>query len=202
METNNKLKMSNKKLLNISSEILEILEEVSELEGELTPELEAKLAISEAQLETKANQYNWVIVKLDSNNDAIDREIERLKSLKAKNDKVTEILKNKLLDTVLLLGVDRKGVYEIKLPTITLKTRKSNSIEITGAIDDKFKKVDFKVSDLDVETAGKLSALLTSKNIKFNSTVKESKTLIKEAIKAGEEVLNASEKVNYNLVIQ
>lgn len=194
--------MSNKNLLNITSEILEILEEVSELEGELTPELEFKLAINEAQLETKTNQYNWVINNLEGNNTAIDKEIARLKSLKDKNTKVADILKNKLLDTVLLLGVDRKGVKEIKLPTITLKTRKSNSIEITGVIDDKFKKVDFKVSDLDVETAGKLSALLTSKDIKFTPTVKESKTLIKEAIKAGETVLNASEKVSYNLVIE
>lgn len=194
--------MSNKNLLNITSEILEILEEVSELEGELTPELEFKLAINEAQLETKTNQYNWVINNLEGNNTAIDKEIARLKSLKDKNTKVADILKNKLLDTVLLLGIDRKGVKEIKLPTITLKTRKSNSIEITGALDDKFKKVDFKVSDLDIETAGKLSTLLTSKNIKFIPTVKESKTLIKEAIKAGETVLNASEKVNYNLVIE
>ena len=70
------------------------------------------------------------------------------------------------------------GIDELKTPTLKVNFRKSESIEIENEdlIDDKFK----------VEKV--------TKSI--------SKTLIKEAIKNGENVLGANISVNYNLQIK
>jgi hypothetical protein len=189
-------------LFQVTGSMLQIYQELEEVGGELTPELEEALAITQENLDIKVQNYNYLINVNNFNNLAIDSEIERLKAMKVSNNKLTEILEERLLVAVKSLGIEDKGVFTLKLPTITLKTRKSTSIEIEGDVDDKFLQFDFKVSNLDSVLASKLSLLLASKNITFTPTTKVSKTMIKDALKNGETVLNAREHTNYNLVIK
>lgn len=189
-------------LFQVTGSMLQIYQELEEVGGELTPELEEALAITQENLDVKVQNYNYLINVNNFNNLAIDSEIERLKAIKVSNNKLTEILEERLLVAVKSLGIEDKGVFTLKLPTITLKTRKSTSIEIEGDVDDKFLQFDFKVSNLDSVLASKLSLLLASKNITFTPTTKVSKTMIKDALKNGETVLNAREHTNYNLVIK
>ena len=189
-------------LFQVTGSMLQIYQELEEVGGELTPELEEALAITQENLDIKVQNYNYLINVNNFNNLAIDSEIERLKAMKVSNNKLTEILEERLLVAVKSLGIEDKGVFTLKLPTITLKTRKSTSIEIEGDVDDKFHQFDFKVSNLDSVLASKLSLLLASKNITFTPTTKVSKTMIKDALKNGETVLNAREHTNYNLVIK
>ena len=189
-------------LFQVTGSMLQIYQELEEAGGELTPELEEALAITQENLDVKVQNYNYLINVNNFNNLAIDSEIERLKAIKVSNNKLTEILEERLLVAVKSLGIEDKGVFTLKLPTITLKTRKSTSIEIEGDVDDKFLQFDFKVSNLDSVLASKLSLLLASKNITFTPTTKVSKTMIKDALKNGETVLNAREHTNYNLVIK
>jgi hypothetical protein len=189
-------------LFQVTGSMLQIYQELEEVGGELTPELEEALAITQENLDVKVQNYNYLINVNNFNNLAIDSEIERLKAMKVSNNKLTEILEERLLVAVKSLGIEDKGVFTLKLPTITLKTRKSTSIEIEGDVDDKFLQFDFKVSNLDSVLASKLSLLLASKNITFTPTTKVSKTMIKDALKNGETVLNAREHTNYNLVIK
>ena len=193
---------NNNNLAQVTDTMLQIYTLLEEEGGEITPELEEILVITKENLDTKVQQYNTIINNNNYNNQAIDAEIGRLKNLKSCNDKLNEILEEKLLKAVQTLGVDVKGVFTLNLPTITLKTRKSSSIEVIGSVDDKFIQTDFKVSNLDTDMATKLANLLESKGIKFTPTAKVSKTLIKEALKAGETVLNAREETSYNLVIK
>lgn len=189
-------------LFQVTGSMLQIYQELEEVGGELTPELEEALAITQENLDVKVQNYNYLINVNNFNNLAIDSEIERLKAMKVSNNKLTEILEERLLVAVKSLGIEDKGVFTLKLPTITLKTRKSTSIEIDGDVADKFLQFDFKVSNLDSVLASKLSLLLASKNITFTPTTKVSKTMIKDALKNGETVLNAREHTNYNLVIK
>lgn len=194
--------MSDINLFQVTGSMLQIYQELEEVGGELTPELEEALAITQENLDVKVQNYNYLINVNNFNNLAIDSEIERLKAMKVSNNKLTEILEERLLVAVKSLGIEDKGVFTLKLPTITLKTRKSTSIEIEGDVEDKFLQFDFKVSNLDSVLASKLSLLLASKNITFTPTTKVSKTMIKDALKNGETVLNAREHTNYNLVIK
>lgn len=189
-------------LFQVTGSMLQIYQELEETGGEITPELEEALAITQENLDVKVQSYNYLINVNNFNNLAIDSEIERLKAMKVSNNKLTEILEERLLVAVKSLGIEDKGVFTLKLPTITLKTRKSTSIEIEGDVDDKFLQFDFKVSNLDSVLASKLGALLMSKDITFTPTTKVSKTMIKDALKNGETVLNAREHTNYNLVIK
>ena len=189
-------------LFQVTGSMLQIYQELEETGGEITPELEEALAITQENLDVKVQNYNYLINVNNFNNLAIDSEIERLKAMKVSNNKLTEILEERLLVAVKSLGIEDKGVFTLKLPTITLKTRKSTSIEIEGDVDDKFLQFDFKVSNLDSVVASKLGALLMSKDITFTPTTKVSKTMIKDALKNGETVLNAREHTNYNLVIK
>jgi len=194
--------MSDINLFQVTGSMLQIYQELEEVGGELTPELEEALAITQENLDVKVQNYNYLINVNNFNNLAIDSEIERLKAMKVSNNKLTEILEERLLVAVKSLGIEDKGVFTLKLPTITLKTRKSTSIEIDGDVADKFLQFDFKVSNLDSVLASKLSLLLASKEITFTPTTKVSKTMIKDALKNGETVLNAREHTNYNLVIK
>jgi hypothetical protein len=194
--------MSDINLFQVTGSMLQIYQELEETGGEITPELEEALAITQENLEAKVQNYNYLINNNSFNNLAIDSEIKRLQTMKACNTKLTELLEERLLTAVKSLGTEKDGVFTLKLPTITLKTRKSTSIEIDGDVADKFLQFDFKVSNLDSVLASKLATLLTSKDITFTPTTKVSKTMIKDALKNGETVLNAREHTNYNLVIK
>ena len=73
-------------LYDIKQEYLELINQVEEMEGELTPEIEQQLIINQNELQNKAIAYHSVILSKDSFNMQIDNEIKRLQTLKKRNN--------------------------------------------------------------------------------------------------------------------
>ena len=110
-------------LYDIKQEYLELIQEVEEMQGELTPEMEYKLKINQNELQNKAVAYHSYILSKDSFNMQIDSEIKRLQALKKKNNNVIENLKSRLIGAIQTFG-------EFTVGTNTFGLRKSERVEI------------------------------------------------------------------------
>ena len=112
-----------KSLYHIEAEYLTILNQVDELDGELTPELEEQLIINERELQSKSIAYLEFVSSRETLNKRIDEEIKRLQALKKSNANLISRLKNSLLNAVKLYGN-----FEVGLTTFG--TRKSSSVQV------------------------------------------------------------------------
>lgn len=110
-------------LYSIKNEYLEIVNEIEELEGELTPELEYKLKINKSDLNNKAIAYHSVILNKEAFNTTVDNEIKRLQGLKKQNNNVIDKLKNSLVSAIELYG-------DFTIGTNTFSLRKSERVEV------------------------------------------------------------------------
>jgi len=151
----------------------QLAEELIENGGELTPELEQSLAITEEQLQNKSVAYSFVIKEMDADIDIIDAEIKRLQAAKKQREKATEYLKERIKH-----AMDTFSIEEIKTPLVKINFRKSESVEVenVNALPYAYKTV--KV----VETADKVA--------------------IKEAIKNGADIIGCRLVANKNLQIR
>ena len=161
-----------KSLYVIKEEYLDLISQIEQAEGELTPELESALTINKAELEVKSIAYVEVIKQRESFNARIDEEIKRLQAIKKANDNLVLRLKNNLLNAVNMFGNFEAGFLK-------LSTRKSKSVEVT--ID---------TNDLPKEF----------KSIKV--TEAPDKTAIKKAIESGQEIEGCRIVENINLAIK
>lgn len=152
----------------------EALELASLLEtDELTPELEAALLINQDQLQAKAGNYAKVITNIQSDSDAIDAEIKRLKAMKDTKDRAVNRLKEALREAMMVSGIDK-----IESPLFKLSLRRSEAVEV------------------DVVEA------LPSDFVNRKVVVTADKVSIKEAIKRGENITGARIVENFNLQIK
>jgi len=110
-------------LYEITAEQKALIYEIEYLDGEITPDIEEKLAITESQLQQKSIAYLEIINQKDAFNSLIDAEIKRLQALKKRNDRTLNSLKENLLNAVKTFGTYTIGF-------ITFGTRKSSSIEV------------------------------------------------------------------------
>lgn len=158
--------------------LYEITREAQELASlleteELTPELEAALIINQDQLQNKAGNYAKVITNIQSDSDAIDSEIKRLKAMKETKDRALNRLKEALREAMLVSGIDK-----IESSLFKLSLRRSESVEV------------------DVVDA------LPSEFINIKNVITPDKVAIKEAIKRGENVIGARIIENFNIQIK
>lgn len=158
--------------------LYEITREAQELASlleteELTPELEAALIINQDQLQNKAGNYAKVITNIQSDSDAIDAEIKRLKAMKETKDRALNRLKEALREAMLVSGIDK-----IESSLFKLSLRRSEAVEV------------------DVVDA------LPSEFINIKNVITPDKVAIKEAIKRGENVIGARIIENFNLQIK
>ena len=113
----------NNTLYDIKQEYLELINQVEEMEGEITPEIENQLIINQNDLQTKAIAYHSVILSKDSFNMQIDNEIKRLQALKKRNNSLIDSLKSRLVGAIEMFG-------EFTIGTNTFGLRKSERVEI------------------------------------------------------------------------
>ena len=152
----------------------EALELASLLETEeLTPELESALVINQEQLQVKAGNYAKVIANIQSDADAIDNEIKRLKAMKESKERAIDRLKSAVKNAMLVSNIEK-----IESPLFKLSIRKSEAVEV----------------DIVEALPG---AFINVKNV-----VTADKVAIKEAIKRGEYVIGARLIENFNLQIK
>ena len=156
------------------SSIIELLEDNG---GEATEEVLNALEITRDAFERKAEGYAHVIIQLDGEVDIIAAEIKRLQALKKTKENSVTRLKESLTQAMLVFGEeDAKGIRRYKTPTLSLSTRRSESVSI------------------DDEKAIGSQYIVTKHEV--------SKSLISEAIKNGIQVDGASLKTNYSVSIR
>jgi hypothetical protein len=140
---------------------------------ELTPELEAELLINQEQLQTKGINYAKVIANYQSESDAIDVEIKRLKGMKESRDKKVTWLTESLKKAMLVSGIEK---IESPLFKISLRRSEAVDVEIPEALP-----VDWQVKKV---------------------TITADKVAIKKAIKEGYSITGARLVENFNISIK
>ena len=141
-----------------------------EEDAEIKQDLQELIAI---ELEKKSNNIIYAIKNLESNNVAIDTEIERLKAIKERNIKNVGSIKNHILNFMKNNNIDK-----IQTDLATFSTRKSKSTQIDNI------------------------ELIPSEFVTVKQTFQPDKTAIKKAIEAGKEVTGASIIENVSLQIK
>jgi len=121
-------------LFNITSEQKLLMLEIESLEGEITPDIEERLAITESQLQQKSIAYLEVIRQKEAYNGLIDAEIKRLQGLKKQTNNVIERLEENLLNAVKTFGNYTVGTQKFG-------TRKSSQIIVddVNSLPEKYK---------------------------------------------------------------
>ena len=154
------------------------LYEITELQKELEKEEDAEIKqdlqeLIAIELKNKSNNIVYAIKNLESNNAAIDAEIERLQALKKKNSSNIEKVKSNIL-----WFMQQNNVETIKSDLATFSRRKSESTDIENI------------------------ELIPQEFITIKQTFTPDKTAIKKAIKEGREVAGAKVITNYSLQIK
>lgn len=149
-------------IFKIAQEFLDLLNEIEELEGELTPELEERLKINAENMSSKMEGYCKAIRYYEMTVANAKSEKERLDKLIKRSERSQEWMKGAMLDV--MEGLDKP---KVSAGTFTVGTRKSTAVNIID------------------ESA--IPARYASEVV----TVKIDKTAIKDAIKNGEEVPGA-----------
>ena len=132
--------MSNRTMYAIKDDNYDIIDEVESLDGELTPDLEARLKINEEEREEKSLAYIQKIEEKESYVERLDKEIKRLTQMKKNEQRSIDFLKGSLVHSVGLFGEYDAGFYRVK-------TRTSQSVNILdeAEVSDQFKKAEEKV---------------------------------------------------------
>jgi hypothetical protein len=112
-------------IFQIEQSYNQLAEELIDNGGELTPELETALAITEEQLQNKSVAYSFVIKQMDADIETIDAEIKRLQAAKKQREKASEYLKERIKHAMELFSID-----EIKTPLVKINFRKSETVEV------------------------------------------------------------------------
>ena len=124
-------------IFQISQELLDIFAELEENGGELTEDLEAQLAISQADFKTKVKSYGDVIKYTESEIDLIDKEIARLKDLKESKKKAITRLEKIIIWAVNMFGEETKsGGKFIDFGTGKISVRNSEKVEVNTDVTD------------------------------------------------------------------
>jgi hypothetical protein len=97
-----------KHIFNIIDDYRRIIDQLDELEGELTPELEELLKINEEEIEQKCEAYISIINEEKGDINTIDDEIARLTNLKNSKLNKIENLKKYLQLALITYGEDGK----------------------------------------------------------------------------------------------
>ena len=129
--------MSN--IFNIKQELLSIFNELEENEGELTPELEEQLNITQEEFRDKIKSYSNAVKMLE--NDIIDIKAEkaRLNDLQKSKEKTIERLKKIMIDAVELFGdTTKSGSKYLDYGTGKVSIRNTQVVEVEEDITDRF----------------------------------------------------------------
>lgn len=126
-------------IYQLSQELLSIFDEIEENGGELTPELEEQLNITQDTFREKIKSYADVIKTLD--NDIVDIKAEkaRLNDLQKSKEKTIERLKKIVADAIDTFGDSTKtGGKFIDYGTGKISVRQTQSVEIDEDITNRF----------------------------------------------------------------
>ena len=118
-------------IYQIQQDLLAIFDELEENGGELTEELEQKLAITQEEFKNKVENYTNVIKSLDADMSAIKVEQARLKTLYDKKEKVAKKLKEIIIAAINEFGDTKKsGVKYLDYGTGEVSVRRTPVVKV------------------------------------------------------------------------
>lgn len=161
-------------LFHISREAKEIIEEIENLDGELTEELEKALVLNQTELTRKGLNYARAIQGLNYEVETIKKEIDRLSALMKKTAKVSDVLKENLKQAMTIYSVTEIGDDLIKVKI----QANPEAVEIVN------------------------EAQIPKDFFEEKVTVNLNKTKLKSALKNGEEIEGAVLTKGYRVVIK
>ena len=113
----------------IQQELLDIFNELEENGGDLTPELEDKLNITQSEFKNKIENYLYVIKKTESDINACDAEAKRLTALKKSKQNTVDRIKSVMAKAIEQFGDENKnGNKFIDLGTAKITVRTSDKV--------------------------------------------------------------------------
>jgi len=160
-------------IFKIQAEYQQIVNELIDNGGNLTPELELALQITKDNFHSKSESYAFITRQFNAEINIINEEVKRLQQAKKTREKAIERLKANIEMAMITFEVDK-----IETPLIKISFRKSESVEVD-----------------DINT---LPALY--KVVKVSESADKLK--IKDAIKSGEKIEGCYLKTNRNLQIK
>lgn len=120
-----------KSLFYISVDIEALFDEIEELGGEITPEIEERLAITQEQLISKLGSYVNAVKFMDEKLDAAKKEKERIAQFTKSYTNKKERLVDAMTRAVSAYGnTSKTGSKFIELMTCKLSIRRSQSVEL------------------------------------------------------------------------
>ena len=118
-------------IYQIKQDLLAIFDELEENGGELTPELEEQLNITQEQFKSKIKDYSNVIKMLESDIIAIKEEKARLSDLQKSKEKAIERLKKIMIEAIENFGdTTKSGGKYVDYGTGKVSVRNSQAIEV------------------------------------------------------------------------
>ena len=118
-------------IYQISQDLLSLFDEIEANCGEITPEQEQELAITQDALKDKVKSYVGVIQHYKDDLAAIKAEEARLKALKDSKQKIIDRLSNVVIKAIDEFGDTTKaGAKFIEYPTGKVSIRKSETVEL------------------------------------------------------------------------
>lgn len=118
-------------IYNITAELEDIFLELEENGGELTPELEERLVITQDNLKSKLDGYRKAYTMFNLEAESCKKEEQRLAVLRKTKENNAERLKGVMLDAVITYGdLGKSGNKVINLVDSKLYTKNSKCVEI------------------------------------------------------------------------
>ena len=118
-------------IFQLAYELQNIVNELEENGGEITPEIEEQLDINQEGVKHKVEAYTQVVHQLESDIEAIKNETKRLADLKKRKEATIESVKKLILYAIDMFGETAKsGSKFIDFGIGKVSTRKSESLEV------------------------------------------------------------------------
>lgn len=121
-------------IFQLAYELQDIINQLEENGGEITPEIEEQLDINQEGVKHKVEAYTQVVHQLEADIEAIKVESKRLADLKKRKEATIESVKKLILYSIDMFGeTSKSGSKFIDFGTGKVSTRKSESLEIDNA---------------------------------------------------------------------
>ena len=118
-------------VFNLTEEYLQLMQDIEECDGILTPELEERLQVNQDNLEAKVKGYHHIMQIAKGDIATIDDEIERLTKIKTSKANLIERFKAVLLMVTQVYGYTGKsGNKKLDFDTVKMYTVNKESLMI------------------------------------------------------------------------
>lgn len=165
--------MENKSIYHIQSDHLELMREIENNDGEITPEINERLGLTKEHFEEKAVSYGYLMKSINDEVTILKSEIDRLTGILKAKESLEAQLKSRVVEAMVSMNIEK-----VSKNNLTLSLRKSDQLLISE------------------------DAMIPDKYLSKKLTITPDKTALKTDIKAGKKIKGVSIITKQNLQIK